>query len=127
MCFYVIQITMCGHWNNGFYAGPSCQKFLDELNRINHPQAWNCAGNPNAEATLPFNWPERCEPNYWNTVQSFIWCGWECRNTHDPWGLKEYNLFPNNVTQWHGPKEPMGEATATYGEPRLGVGWRDEA
>lgn len=42
-------------------------------------------------------------------------------------GLQECNLFPNGIKEWHGQKEPMGEETATYGEPRPGVGWRDDA
>ena len=42
-----------------------------------------------------------------------------------PEGLKECYVFPFGIKQWHGHKEPMGEPAATYGEPRLGVGWRD--
>lgn len=43
-------------------------------------------------------------------------------------GLQEHNAFPNGIKQWHGgQKQPMGEDTATYGEPRLGVGWRENA
>lgn len=84
MCYYVLNITMCGHWETQIFAGPSCQKFLEELARIHQPEAWNSADNPNAESDLPFTWPQRCEPNYFNTVQSMFWCGWECRNTHDP-------------------------------------------
>ncbi|KAK6842318.1 hypothetical protein PG990_005736 [Apiospora arundinis] len=125
MCYYILNVTMCGHWEAELCAGPSCQRFMDELARIHRPEAWNSAGNPNAENTLPYDWPQPCEPNYYNTVQSLFWCGWECRNTHDPWGLTECYTFPNGNKQWHGRKEPMGEPAATYGEPRLGVGWRE--
>ncbi|KAK8037424.1 hypothetical protein PG991_000770 [Apiospora marii] len=35
-------------------TGPSCQKFQDELNRINHPQAWNSADDSNQARFVPF-------------------------------------------------------------------------
>ncbi|KAK8049880.1 hypothetical protein PG994_011610 [Apiospora phragmitis] len=127
MCFYVLQVTMCGHREHQLFAGPSCEKFLDELRQIHQPSAWKSGYDPNAEKLLPFSWPYSCEPNEFNTVNCFVWCGWECRNTHDPRGLQECYAFPNGTKQYHEPKEPMGEPTAAFGEPRLGVGWRDEA
>ncbi|KAK8079120.1 hypothetical protein PG994_002927 [Apiospora phragmitis] len=39
-------------------------------------------------------------------------------------GLKECYAFPNGKKQYYEQKEPMGEPTATFDEPRLGVGWR---
>ncbi|KAK7940963.1 uncharacterized protein PG986_013350 [Apiospora aurea] len=127
MCYYVLQLTLCGHCEPQMFAGPSCEQFLHELDRINHPAAWKSAEDPGAESTIPFGWPYSCEPSPYNTVQCLIWCGWECRNTHDPWGLQECYAFPNGIKQPHEQKEPMGEPGATFGAPRLGVGWREEA
>ncbi|KAK8055957.1 hypothetical protein PG993_001184 [Apiospora rasikravindrae] len=127
MCYYVLQVTLCGHCEPRMFHGPSCERFLHELDRIHHASAWKSHDNPDAENIIPFGWPYSCEPSQYNTVQCLIWCGWECRNTHDPWGHQECYAFPNGIKQHHGQKEPMGEPGATFGKPRPGVGWREEA
>lgn len=57
-----------------------------------------------------------------------MWCGWECRNSYDPYGTIE-----SSGDGWRAGNEHfiiresgLGENNATFGQPRLGVGWREQ-
>jgi hypothetical protein len=63
-----------------------------------------------------------------------MWCGWECRNSYDPfgaiesmgtnWGLDAAARSGQPMVGVEG--GGMGEHGAVFGEPRLGIGWREE-
>lgn len=73
MCFYILQVAICGCHAPKLIVGPSCQAILQQLNRIHAPEAWNSPENPNAESAVPFEFPDSCEPSERNTVTVRMW------------------------------------------------------
>ena len=103
MCIYYELEFQCGHGK--LYAGPSCYRISQQLQRINNPYDF-------ARPGIPFQIPENCLPNKLLNIQrrrTDQCCGsWECTNN-----------APYADTR-------CGEWNAAYGQgsERIGVGWR---
>ncbi|KAI1879347.1 hypothetical protein JX265_002301 [Neoarthrinium moseri] len=134
MCWFVLQHALCGHHEPKLLAGPSCRPIFEQLQRIHDAIPGTPGSVPQTDIQIPFQMdPRTCEPNAGNTVVVGMWCGWECRNTFDPMGVIEgmgMRWSHSEVLEGGGEEvvsahAGMGEPGARFGEPRLGIGWRD--
>ena len=71
MCGYVLLANMCGCYGP-LVCDISCSLIMQELDRINQPEAWDQKGINE----LPFRFPSECEPGWHNTrtVYSDVLC-----------------------------------------------------
>lgn len=71
MCSYVLLANMCGCYGP-LVCQRSCVAVLQELDRINQPEAWDDQGL----RELLFRLPDRCLPGWHNTtaMDSGVFC-----------------------------------------------------
>ena len=105
MCFYILEVSICGHTSSTLLSYAFCHTLLAQLSRIDDRSSWQ----PETIDIMPFDLPKDCDPSPSNTYVLLTgdFCGWECRNNY----LGEPGLG-------------MPDAHYGIGSERIGVGWR---
>lgn len=105
MCFYILEVPICGHASPTLLSYAFCRTLLAQLSRIDEMLSWQ----PETIDTVPFDLPADCDPSPNNTYVLLTgdFCGWECRNNH-----------------LSGLGVGMLDAEFGVGSERIGVGWR---